>query len=660
MYRDWIEEGYRVFPLHEINPDGSCGCGDSECKAIGKHPTLNNWQHTPKWDDENLDSFDELGWMKSGYGIIVSDGLLVIDVDPRNGGTEGYAQLISDVPEIAGAGLIIETGRKDGGKHIYTLAPVGVALVQSLNGKYPGVDFKSSGYVVGPGSLHASGHRYDIVVGDGPHDISPAPDALIKMLKRPDAHRTSLDGEQVDVTDGDLANMIKSIDPDCGHDEWVRVGMALHEVTNGTGFDIWDKWSRKGKKYPGTDVLDKRWHSFGKSATRVGYGTLHKYATQAGWHEPVVFDYQPTDEEEQPQTASTANDEPASPKQRHQVWLDTLMESRLERVKRMAAQPWVISDIMPAGGVVSLVGGSGVGKSFVAVDMACSIASGVSWHGYDIEQSGSVVYVAAEGGGGIDKRAIAWAQQHGMDDVPNLHMLLDAPIIDDNNDATLVAETLAELSRRLKSPIRLVILDTLNRVMQGEENSATAMAALMRGVEMIRQRIGCAVQIIHHTGHGENQRARGSSAFFAALDSEITIKQIGTGVVELENTKSKDSEAFDPVRLKLDKVDIKGLFDRKGRPITSLVPRTMSMIEEGVSLGEMTPDEQKLLEIIEQIGATKPYDDDLRKAFYDDMGDMAQRQKSEKYRKSIEALIKKGRLYRDGKAPNGKPRFRVN
>src|SRR5690625_6900970 len=112
----------------------------------------------------------------------------------------------------------------------------------------------------------------------------------------------------------------------------------------------------------------------------------------------------------------------------------------------MAAQPWVITDMVPAGGVVSLVGGSGVGKSFVAVDMACAIASGSEWLGYSVEQAGSVVYVAAEGGGGIDKRVLAWAQQHSMDDVPQLYMLLDAPIIDDQKDAALLTETLDELT----------------------------------------------------------------------------------------------------------------------------------------------------------------------------------------------------------------------
>src|SRR5690625_7229735 len=110
--------------------------------------------------------------------------------------------------------------------------------------------------------------------------------------------------------------------------------------------------------------------------------------------------------------------------------------------------------------------------------------------------------------------------------------------------------------------------------MRVEERSAPGLAALMRGVEMVRQRLGCAVQIIHHTGHGEQGRARGSSAFFAALDSEITMKPIGKGVVELENTKSKDSEEFDPVRLKLEYEELSNIKDRHGRPVTSLVSRT--------------------------------------------------------------------------------------
>src|SRR5699024_11474132 len=122
-----------------------------------------------------LDAFDELGWMASGYGIIVSDGLLVIDVDPRNGGAQGYAQLVEDIPEVAGADFIVETGRKDGGRHIYFKAPAGGARAQPTGGRYPGGDFKASGYAGGPGGLDASGQRYATVAGDSPAGTGPEP-----------------------------------------------------------------------------------------------------------------------------------------------------------------------------------------------------------------------------------------------------------------------------------------------------------------------------------------------------------------------------------------------------------------------------------------------------------------------------------------------------
>src|SRR5690625_4756859 len=246
-----------------------------------------------------------------------------------------------------------------------------------------------------------------------------------------------------------------------------------------------------------------------------------------------------------------------------------------------------------------------------------------------------------------------------MEDVPGLHMLLDAPIIDDQADAALVSETIAELARRVDSPVRLVVLDKLNRVMQGEENSAAAMEALMRGVERIRQRVGCAVTIIQHTGRGDKMRASDSSAFFAALDSEVTIKQIGTRVVELESTKSKDSEPFQPVPLKLDQVTIEGVNDHHGRVITSLVPRTMSLIEEGAALGELTDDEASLLEIVEQSGVAKPYDSYMREAFCSLHTEITPRQARRKYLGAVDGLIKKGRLYRDGKDHHGDARYKV-
>jgi hypothetical protein len=286
MHRQFWEAGYRIFELHPI-ANGKCGCGRPSCEAVGKHPLISSWQHTPSWSEEQIETMELVGHVQTGYGVLVR-GLLVIDIDARNGGTKSYERLLLAVPQIAGAGLIVKTGSGNGSAHLYFKIDEGLAL-QSHLAEYPGIDFKSSGYVVGPGSLHASGKKYEIAYGS-PADIDAAPEALIELLRKPERHRAEVNGQQVDVSHADLADMLKHIDPDCDHEKWVRCGMAVHHATGGTGFDVWDTWSANGTKYPGSAELEKRWHSFGKSANPVTLGTLIYYAEAAGWKQPVEFE----------------------------------------------------------------------------------------------------------------------------------------------------------------------------------------------------------------------------------------------------------------------------------------------------------------------------------------------------------------------------------
>jgi hypothetical protein len=285
------ESGLRVFPLHSFLLDtktgaATCLCGWSGCIAPGKHPMASNWQHTPVWDSEQIDNMVSVGWYDSGYGVLCK-GLLVIDVDARNGGLKSFAKLSALVPEIAGAGMIVETGSGGGSRHLYFKAPAGVALVQSLGAEYPGLDFKSSGYVVGPGSRHASGGAYRAVYGS-PDDVDDAPAGLIRLLQRPERHRAEFDGRAVDVSEGDIVDMLAHVDPDCGYETWIRIGMAIHHATGGTGQAVWDRWSAKGEKYD-SRRMDSHWHSFGRSSNPVTLGTLVHYAEEGGWKMPVSF-----------------------------------------------------------------------------------------------------------------------------------------------------------------------------------------------------------------------------------------------------------------------------------------------------------------------------------------------------------------------------------
>lgn len=284
---DCWQAGLKIFGIYGFDENG-CHCGNPECQAIGKHPMIRNWQNVPDWSDEQIDTFELMGQFESGYGVLVS-GLLIIDVDARNDGVESYGQLCADT-ELdfdALAGFIVATGSGGGSRHIYFKAPHGVALSQTLQ-KYKGIDFKSSGYVVGASSLHASGATYEAIKGH-PDDILDAPQELIALLKKPDHHRAIVHGSSVDVTEQEIKEILSHVSPDCDYETWYKSGMAIHHATAGTGLWIFDDWSNQSDKYPGRSDIERKWHSFGKAANPVTLATLIHYAELGGYSQPVTF-----------------------------------------------------------------------------------------------------------------------------------------------------------------------------------------------------------------------------------------------------------------------------------------------------------------------------------------------------------------------------------
>lgn len=282
------EAGHKIFALWPIE-DGKCSCGNPECPTTGKHPRASNWQHTPHWSEDQIDTMEEMGQFVTGYGVLVS-GLLVVDVDERNGGADSYVKLCEDVPAVVGAGLVVKSGSGGLSKHLYFTIPDSIPMVQHLD-KYPGIDFKSSGYVVGPGSLHASGKRYETLLG-GPDEITQAPNELIDILRKPERHRGTVNGTPIDVSNDDLDNMLDYIPntESTDYEKWIRIGMSLHLVTKGDadGLNLWLKWSSSGPKHDDS-LMAKKWHSFGKASNPVTLGTLTHYAEQEGWIAPVDF-----------------------------------------------------------------------------------------------------------------------------------------------------------------------------------------------------------------------------------------------------------------------------------------------------------------------------------------------------------------------------------
>lgn len=290
LYEEFHDAGYRVFGLHGTT-DGFCDCQNPTCQALHKHPRMSRWQNVPDWSDEQWELMCDAGQFDHGYGVLTT-GLLVVDVDEKNNGHLAYDRLVELIPEILGSGLIVKTGSGGQSKHLFFTVDQSTPLV-THHKSFEGIDFKSgSGFVVGSGSKHISGNRYETLFGT-PFDIEPAPAALVELLKKPERHRTIVDGQSMDISDSDICEMLQCIDPDCDYEQWYRVGMAIHEATQGAGLDLWDSWSANGKKYEGPNESDKKWQSFGKSGNPVGLGTLIHYAREGGYIDDSV-EFTPT------------------------------------------------------------------------------------------------------------------------------------------------------------------------------------------------------------------------------------------------------------------------------------------------------------------------------------------------------------------------------
>lgn len=281
--KKYHEAGLSLVNLHPIEANGSCGCGNPECKMTGKHPQNSNWQTLigSGAQFELLKNYHEFDIHCTGFGWLLEDCHLVVDVDPKNGGEESFKKLCEAVPELKECGVGANTG--GGGFHLYYRKPRDLNVV-GAHKDYPGIDFKHrGGYVVAAGSLHKSGGYYDLDYGydDDLTNLDNAPQKLLGIIEK-----TYTPHEFEGDFNGDLNDVIAHIpNNDEDYDTFIEVGMGIHD-TDPSAFSLWDHWASKSSKYDEKDMMMK-WNSFGKNPSRITIGTLIKMAMEHGYKLPA-------------------------------------------------------------------------------------------------------------------------------------------------------------------------------------------------------------------------------------------------------------------------------------------------------------------------------------------------------------------------------------
>lgn len=274
----------------------------------GKHLTLlrkgEKRPATKDWPNRVFETA-EINTYKGNFGWVLGDKDLVVDVDPRNGGDEAFFRLCNDL-NVQLLPTVL-TPRK--GWHVYLKCENSVNLVKKIN-KYKGIDFLRKGSFVVIAGCDTTDGVYEYT-GDGfTQDNAPIP--LIELLSgssvinkessEKDGDTPETVNEPILYHNGALVNSfsgfsfknnvpkhtivesLNKLDPSMRHDDWLKVGMALHDWDENEGLHIWEEWSKKGENYE-KGLTGYKWETFNHKAGGVTLGSLFYKAKEVGFQE---------------------------------------------------------------------------------------------------------------------------------------------------------------------------------------------------------------------------------------------------------------------------------------------------------------------------------------------------------------------------------------
>lgn len=235
--KHYLKESWHLIPVYGI-VNGQCACGHSECRTPGKHPASKNGIKDASLSHESLDKW---AFADPPYNIGIAtgqkSGLVVLDVDTRNGGDKTLADLEAKYGKLPPTKTVI-TG--SGGRHYYFKYPDGVTKIKSVAGALgQGLDIKADGgYVIAPPSRHISGdiYRWEDETFDYP--LAELPKWLLSLIiteqPSPNGHKLYkdvLNGKE--IPEGQRNNTLTSLagklrQAEFGIEHVVRLLMAVN------------------------------------------------------------------------------------------------------------------------------------------------------------------------------------------------------------------------------------------------------------------------------------------------------------------------------------------------------------------------------------------------------------------------------------------------
>lgn len=499
----WAARGFKVFPL----------------RPGSKLPIDKSWYDLASNDADTVRRIwtdPVLGWPKTYNVGVLTDDLIVVDIDTKSGkpGLDTYLNLGLPLDT-----LLVRT--PSGGMHAYFTGPPRASTVEQLG---PGVDTRGHhGFVIAPGSELDGGRFYSLEV-DAP--VRPLPTAIVDRLPLPKSTPASREAlVELDASDA----VARAVD----------FARTAPPAVMGQGADA--------HTYAIAAAVKDLGVSEEMALTLLAEHYLPRCAAPRSLDEQLAFLKRKVSNAYNYGRSPPGVADPAL----HYGGLGQQLLAP-ERPKAPTAgwyyhgDPWDINvnwlfeETLPMVGTALLVGPSGSGKTYVAMHLAGRLARGETFFGVPCEAPGAVLYLTSEslhsakvrlaGIADGERLPIALRFVNGLSDKEALKALLE----DIRDEGMRQARSFGLLPRML-------VLDTLSAsgLLLDEDDNAEA-AAAMAMLERVAMDLNLLVLVLHHPPkHGGG--SRGAGALHNSADYVMEIKREGNAAVRtLALAKSRD------------------------------------------------------------------------------------------------------------------------
>jgi len=542
-----FREGYKIFPVYGV-VDGICQCSQGvSCTSAGKHPSINNWRFFSFQSKESIHRHWQLN-PASNYGVN-TEGMLVIDIDERNGGYENYQQHLKQIVETTPT-MCVVTGSGGNSFHLYYKTE---EKFKNGIGLFKGIDIKTQGgFVVGFGCNHKSGNNYKLLFSGTRNlnkiQIANLPIQLVHMIRNQESLNST-----VNLPNGSIKAALV-------------FGASIPEGQRNSS--LFTKACQLRQKGLAIEDIRPAIHSLNNTKCDPPLDSSEV--------ERILF--------------SVDQSYPVNPKENHLNNLRKKDDFNFVKAFDLLNEPdespfYVVDKLLLDSGTSLFVSKAKTGKTTLLRDLAVSVARGQKFLGFDTAP-GPVLYLAME-----EHKKFMKSEFVKLGVIES-----DAIYIHAASAPTNAIEKIKPLVEQYKP--KLIIVDTLHKFSKFKNgNDYAEVNTALEPILTLAREYNCHVALAHHMGKSDDRSPEdlilGSTAIHGAFDTYIFISKNSRND-RVISTEQRYGENLEQHFLKLDEQSRKLCLMTKTEETTSTLEQdiisNLQNATNGLSTADLTRD----------------------------------------------------------------------